>query len=313
MATNASAVASTGARELYKGIELYDPKQEQPCADKLVNGQIIKDTRSFLKIATFTAPGLPQEMDEFDAFPEDQYAELDNAQFECTQFGLKLRWSRKAWKDNQFPNIMKDYGEVLRRRFFDRREILTTNKHFNDSDTNEAPNGEAYGSAAIPLDDEAEEILGAATYSNILDPAETPSADMADRLSQILMDWRDNKGAVMGARPPFDVFCHRKWNGTWMQIKKSNETFGTPDHSYNYASSLIRDIVVLPYATHEDRTMMQATGSRQAKAFIWDRELFDLNPLRYDDNNDSMVASAVSRIVTDEFHQMGRAYSFAGA
>lgn len=314
MATTASAVASTGARELYRGVELYDPSKVQPVADKLVGGNIVTDTRSFLKIATFTAPGAPQEMDPdgFDSFAEDQYAELDNATFECQQFGLKLRFTRKVWKDNQFPTLMRDYGAVLRRRFRDRREILAQNKHFNDVDTNLAPNGDAYASASIDLDDEAAEVLGVAYQSNILDPAETPSPDMVDRLTQLLMDWRDNKGFVMGFEPPFDVFCTRKWYGTWVQIKKSTETFGTPDHSHNYAASLIRSITVVPYATHDDYTRIQATGDNETKTFIWDREVFDMYPMRYDDNNDSMVVSAVSRLVTDEFHQQGTAFSLAG-
>lgn len=315
MSTAANAVASTGARELFRGISLWNPDKKPAVANKLVNNQLIKDTRSFLKIATFTGPGLPQAMEEFDAFPEDQYAELDNATFTCDKWGLKLRFSREVWKDNQFPELMRNYGTDLRKRFFDRREILVTNKHFNNADTNLAPNGEAFADAAIPLDDEAAEILGEATYSNLLDPAETASPDMADRMAQMLMYEPDNKGILNGHMPPFDIFTAPKWFGTWTQIKKSTESFDPAQQSpgYNYAATLIRNIIPLGYATHLDRTLMQATGDREQHSFIWDREEFDLNPLRYDDDNDSMVASAVSRLVTDEFHQRGRVYSLAGS
>lgn len=312
-ATDAGSVASTGARELKRGIILFDPAKKPACANKLVGDQLITDTRSFIKIATFTVPGLPQEMDPFDAFPESEFEELDNAQFDCDKFGLKLRFSKEVWKDNQFPELLRNYGQVLRKRFFDRREIIVTDKHFNNVQTNTAPNGDAYASSSIPLDDEAEEILGATTYSNILDPVDTPSADMMDRMSQMLQYEPDNKGVVNGHQPPFDVFCHRKWFGTWVQIKKSTETFGTPDHSFNYAASLIRNIVPLPYADHEDWTRIQATGENDTANFIWDRDEFDMNELAYDRNNDSMEASATMRIVTDQFHQRGTAYSLAGA
>lgn len=315
MPTDAAMVASTGARELKKGIVLFNPEKQKPCANKLVGDQLITDTRSFLKFATFTVPGMPQEMEAFDAFPESEFEELDNAQFECQKYGLKLRFSKEVWSDNQFPELMRNYGSVMRKRFWDRREIIVTDQHFNNVDTNTAMNGDAYASASIPLDDEAEDILGAGitTYSNILDPADTPSADMMDKMAQILEYEPDNKGVVNGHRAPYDVFCHRKWFGTWVQIKKSTETFGTPDHSYNYAASLIRNIVPLPYADHEDWTRVQAVGEGESSNFIWDREVFDLNPLRYDDANDTMVTSATSRLVTDQWHQRGTAYSLAGA
>lgn len=312
MATDAAMVASTGARELKRGIILFDPEKRPQCANKLVGGNLINDTRAFIKIATFTVPGLPQAMDPFEAFPESDFEELDNATFDCDKYGLKIRFSKEVWSDNQFPDLLRNYGSVMRKRFFDRREILVTNKHFNDVQTNTAPNGDTFASSSIPLDDEAEEILGAATYSNVMSPPETPSADMFDTLTQILLEEPDNKGVVNGHTPPFDVFCHRKWFGTWQQIKKSTETFGTPDHSHNYAASLIGNIVNLPYATHEDWTRVCAQGEGETSNFIWDRDEFAMNPLRYDDDNDTMVTSATMRIVTDQFHQRGTAYSLAG-
>jgi hypothetical protein len=98
------------------------------------------------------------------------------------------------------------------------------------------------------------------------------------------------------------------------QIKKSTDSFdpGSNSPGYNYAASLIRNVIPLGYATHVDWTRMQATGERDIHAFTWDRDEFDLNPLRYDDDNDSMVTSATMRIVTDEFHQKGTAFALAG-
>lgn len=308
--TDTNQVAAALRKDLQKAQALWKPHR-MSVADKMVGDNKVSDTQSYIKMASFTDPGLPGPVGERQSGVEMRFDKVYSTTYTGQKYMGTVSFSREVWDDNQYRStIVQNYTGRLMDRCADRREIVIQTEFFNEADTLTGPDSQFYGDSDHPLDAEAADagFITTGVASNIVSPAMTVSIDLLNTAYGMFAQQVDNKGIIAGAIPPFDIECHPLRIMHWKQIKESvQEEPGTTDRGKNPWASLIGDIIGIPYATDEDRTCFRASDHRR---FVWDRMKPTVTEITYA-KDDTFWANVVFRIGKGIFDWRDVIYSFA--
>lgn len=307
--TDTAQVAEALRKDLQKAQALWKP-HEMSVADKMIGRNKVTDTQSYIKMASFTDPGLPAPRGEREPGVEMRFDRRYTTTFPAQKYLGKLSFSHEVWSDNQYRSVVvQNYAQRALDRCQDRIEITVQTHFFTDADTNTGPDGDVYASASHDLSDDAPSngFVSAATASNIIDPPGTVGVDLLNEVFSAFQRQVDDKGLIASCTPPFDIWCHPLRAIAWKQVKTSVEEPGTPDRGNNPWGSLIGDIVSIPYATDEDRTAFVGSDHRM---FTWLRESPTMTKLTYADD-DSMWANVRLRLGMGEFDWRDTLFSLA--
>ncbi len=311
MATNTQQVAAALRKDIDKALALFKSDRRGDVADRMVGNNVISNTQSFIKLQSFTDMSLPGPVGERQTGTEMAFRSVHTKTFSAQKYLGTFLVSREVWDDNQYRStIVQNYATRMRSRCNDRREIVVQNEFFNNADTNLGPDGVAYASASHPLDVEAQYsgLVPTGLASNIVDPPETVSIALLNRVFSIMSTQVDNKGVRMIAVPPFNIEAHPLRVTFWHQIKRSvSEEPGTPDRGGNPWHSMVGDILMLPYAEYEDRTAFVAGDHRR---FVWDRMNPEVTDLVYE-KDDTFWSNVVFRLSVGLFDWRDAVYSLA--
>lgn len=308
--TDTTQVAAALRKDLQKAQALWKTRRMN-VADKMVGDNKVSDTQDFIKMASFTDPGLPGPVGEREAGTEMRFDKVHSATFRGQKYMGTVSFSREVWDDNQYRSIVvQNYTSRLLDRCHDRREIVLQTEFFNEADTLTGPDGKAYGANDHPLDAEAPDagVVATAVATNIVEPVATVSIDLLNTAYGMFQQQVDNKGIIAAGLPPFDIECHPLRAMHWKQLKTSvQEEPRTPDRGNNPWAELIGTILSIPYATDTDRTCFKSQDHRR---FVWDRMTPKLTEITYA-KDDTFWANVVFRIGKGTFDWRDVIYCFA--
>lgn len=317
--TSTAQIAAALRKDLYKGIALWESDKLPNEGERLVGGNVVNDTQSFIKIAQFTRPIRPQQIQERQKLPEGRYDQVRTATYTNVKYGLLLSFSREVWKDNQYKSVvMGGYGTDLMDLFHEARDQVLVNEFFNLATTNTGPDGKAYLATDHPLDAEAAELTSDNTtaVTNIVPGSPTVSTDALNVGVDMLKRQRDNKGNIMAVMPPVIVECDSKREVLWRSIANpvnGYEPFQSDRNNGQVYAKMISEVMGLTRSTHDDWWMLRTANSRKMGRFVWDRERTDVSDMEYIKRDDTMECNAIMRLSKGEFDWRGVVGSPSGA
>lgn len=302
MPVQLAQLAELGRRDLQKGVKLWDPSSVPSVVDRMV-GETITDTQSFIRMATYTGPDLPQQRDPGQAPPETDYRQKATKNFSATKNIIKVRVDDETMKDNQYRDKMLQFGKDLRHNDQVKREIDGVNAFFNFANVTtkiSTIGGEAVASSTHSLSAEAAFNYGATTYSNVIATPATPSPSLLiTARKQFVLEVND-KGFLDAPMGNFNVFCHPTWTIIWQMILQSSTVYGQVDQPTNKPIQAFTGTVVeVARATHEGWTMFQTRERMKNPLFVWERNKFSLSPengMQYEDNDTWWVLAKSRRV-----------------
>lgn len=317
--TSTTQISDALRKDLYKGMALWSSDKKPNEGERLVGGNVVTDTQSFIKIAQFTRPTGPGQVGERQVLPEGRYDKVRTATYAATKYGMLLTFSSEVWKDNQYPDVvMKGYGTDLMDLFFDVRDQALVNEFHNLMGSNTGPDGQYYADTDHPLDAEAAELTDdyTAVASNVVTNNPTVSTEALNDAADLLARQRDNKGRIMACLPPFVVECHSKRAVLWRSIAtpvNGYEPFQSDRNSGKVYSEMISEVIGLTRSTHTDYWSLRTANSRQHHRFVWDREKTRVSEMEYIKRDDTMECNAIMRLSKGIFDWRGVVSSLAGS
>lgn len=318
MSTNTTQVAEALRKDLLKGMALWKTDGKPDEGNKLVGGNKVTDRQSFIKIAHFTRPTAPQPVDERGLLPEGRYDQVRTATYTTQAYGMVCSFSKEAWKDNQYPDIlMQTVGRDLRDLCDDVRDIALVNEWFNLAGTNLGPDGKAYLASDHPLDAEAAELTedNTATASNVIPGGPTLSTEALNDGIDMLKRQVDNKGRIAGVMPPVYVECDSKREVLWRNIANpvnGYEPFQADRNRGTDYAGMIAGVIGLVRSTHDDYWMLRTANSRKQHRFVWDRQEPELSEMTYEKRDRTMEIAIDFRLCKGIFDWRGVVGSLAG-
>jgi hypothetical protein len=319
MSTSSNQVSTALRKDLLKGMNLSSPDQQPSEGDKLVGGNKVTDTQSFIKIAHFTGPIGPAPVGERETLPEGRYDKVRTAEYSNQAYGLLLSFSKEVWQDNQYKDVlMQGYGQDLRELCADVRDIALVNEFFNLAGTNTGPDGQYYIDTDHPLDAEAAELTedNTATASNRIDGDPTVSTEALNDGVDMLKRQVTNKGRRAGVMPPVFIECDSKREVLWKSIASpvnGHEPF-TMDHNPGQPyAAMIAGVIGLTRSTHDDWFMLRTANSRKMHRFVWDRQAPEVSEMQQIIRDRTMECNVDFRLSKGVFDWRGVVGSLAGA
>lgn len=302
MPTTMTNTPDLGRKNLQRGVELWDPTAVPDVCGQMV-GEVIHDSQTFILMATYAGPDLPQTREPGQAPPETDYRQVARKQFSATKNIIKARIDDETMADNQYKDKMFMFGRDLRHNDEVKRQIDAANAFLNYCDVTTRIStiaGEAMASSTHALGAEAAFNYGATTYSNVMATPETPSASLLTKIRTMFSGEVNHKGFLDSPGVTFDVICSPTWTVIWQMILNSTGVYGDTSRPTNKPiQNFTNSIIENPRLTHAGWSVFRTTDKRRNPWFVYERQGFTISPttgMHYAENDTYWMLAKSRRV-----------------
>lgn len=303
MPSSIATCLKLGRKNVMQIVKLYDTDLDADLVDDLAPRKIMT-TQDFEEAAAYAGLGLPVKTLEFGVAPQSEYEQIYDQTFTQDKLMLEFRVSGERLRNDQY-GIVKAHARDMMLNFDIKANMDAADRFMNlaaDVVNNPVPGLlEAFASNTHATD--------GPTFSNLLTPAETLSPQALTKMFRLGSQTRAHKGHLSPIVGTWDLEVADGNIIPAEMIKFSSGQAQEMSNNTNRVSKRLGKIIGNPWFVNPEWFAIKIANKLRHGCFEQVRTKFALTGFKYEQSNDSFVATAMREHVFGILGVRGKVFS----